>query len=60
MSEEVKKWYKSKTLWVNAIAFTAMLVQSYYGFVIAAEEQAAIIVVVNLILRAITKEGLSL
>ena len=55
-----KKWYRSKTLWVNIIAMGAMLAQSFYGFVIAPEEQAAIIVIINLVLRAITKEGLEL
>jgi hypothetical protein len=60
MSEEKKKWYKSKTFWVNVIAFSAMLAQTYYGFLIAPEEQAAIIVVANLVLRAVTKEGLEL
>ena len=61
MTDEVKKvWWKSKTLWVNVIAMVAMIVQSQYGFLIAVEEQAAIIVVLNLILRAITKTGLEL
>lgn len=57
---EMKKFYLSKTLWVNAIALVAMLVQAEYGFVIAPSEQAAIIVVVNLILRAVTKEQIEL
>jgi hypothetical protein len=63
MAEEikiVKKWYLSKTLWVNIVALAAMIIQANYGFVIAIEEQAAIIVIVNLVLRAITKEGLEL
>jgi len=61
MTDEIKKvWWKSKTLWVNVIAMVAMIVQSQYGFFIAVEEQAAIIVVLNLILRAITKTGLEL
>jgi hypothetical protein len=59
MSEEIKKvWWKSKTLWVNVIAMVAMIVQSQCGFLIAVEEQAALIVMANLILRAITKTGL--
>jgi hypothetical protein len=60
MGEVKKTWWKSKTLWLNVIALVAMLVQSNYGFVIAAEEQAAIIVVANLIMRAVTKTGLEL
>lgn len=59
MAEEIKKvWWKSKTLWVNVIAMVAILIQANYGFIIAPEEQIAIITVVNLILRAITKTGL--
>ena len=57
---ETKSWYASKTLWVNAIAFAALLIQSFgTGFVIAPEEQAGILVIVNVILRIITKAGLS-
>ena len=54
-------WYKvirSKTIWVNAIALIAIIAQSATGFVIAAADQAAIIVFINLILRTVTNEGL--
>jgi len=51
-----KKWYRSKTIWVNLIAAGAMIVQSQTGFVISPEEQAAILAVVNLVLRAVTGE----
>lgn len=54
-----KKWYLSKTLWVNIIAFAAMVIQSQYGFIISPEEQGAIIIFANLILRLISGEGLS-
>jgi len=61
MTDEIKKiWWKSKTLWVNVIAMVALIAQSQTGFAFAVEEQAAIIVVLNLILRAITKTGLEL
>jgi len=46
----------SKTFWVNTIAAVAMLVQSYTGFVIEPEMQIAILAVINMILRMITKE----
>jgi len=55
------KWQKvvrSKTLWVNLIALIALIAQLEYGFVIAPEEQASAIAVINLALRALTKEGL--
>jgi uncharacterized membrane protein len=53
-----KAWYKSKTLWINGIAMLALLIQNITGFVIDLETQAAMIVVINLILRVITHEGL--
>ena len=56
----MKKWYHSKTLWVNAIAAIALLVQAVVGYeAIDIEAQAAIIVVANLVLRIITHQGLS-
>jgi hypothetical protein len=58
--KNIKEWWKSKTLWVNVIALIAMIVQANYGFIIAPEEQIAVITIVNLILRAITKTGLEL
>ena len=55
-----KPWYTSKTLWVNAVAFAALLIQSLgTGFVIGVEEQAGIIVVLNILLRFVTKTGIS-
>ena len=56
---ETKKWFHSRTLWLNAIAFAALAIQSFgTGFIIAPEEQAGILVVLNIILRVITKQGL--
>ena len=47
---------KSKTFWVNLIALIALIVQTQTGFVITPEEQTAIVVVINMILRLVTKE----
>jgi hypothetical protein len=47
-------------MWVNVIAIAGLFLQSQFGFVFAGEEQAALLVVVNLILRAITKEEVGL
>jgi len=55
-----KKWYLSKTLWVNIIAIAALIAQAQLGFVMSGEEQVAILAVINLILRVVTKEPLSL
>ena len=52
----MKKWYLSKTLWVNIVALAAIIAQTAAGFVIDPESQAAILAVINLILRAVTDE----
>lgn len=52
-----KKWYASKTLWVNAIAVIAMGVQAFKSdWVVSPEIQASALGVVNSVLRLITKE----
>jgi len=55
-----KAWWRSKTLWVNVIAGIALLFQSRYGFVLDAETQGALLAVVNLALRLVTKEPVGL
>jgi uncharacterized membrane protein len=52
----MKTILKSKTFWLNILAIGALIAQAQYGFVIDAEAQVAILAVVNLVLRAITKE----
>lgn len=54
----MKKWYLSKTLWVNALAAVAVFVQNQYGYFIPPEYQAYALVVVNMALRAITHQEL--
>ena len=53
-----KRWFLSKVLWVNAIAVLALWLQLKLGFVIDAEEQVAIVAVINIILRFATKQPL--
>ena len=54
-----KKWYTSKTVWFNALAAVSIIIQAATGEPwLDAEAQGAIIVVVNLILRAITGKPL--
>jgi len=62
MDKNKKLWWRSKTLWVNLVAGLALVGQSLpeVGFVIDAEAQAAILVVVNLVLRLVTKEAVGL
>lgn len=54
----MKKFWKSKTFWVNLIALVALALQIEYGFIASIELQAIALGIVNLILRTITKEGL--
>lgn len=53
-----KQWYTSKTLWVNVVAIIALIAQGQFGFVIDPAMQAGVLVTLNLLLRAITKEDL--
>ena len=54
------KWYLSKTLWANVISVAALIIQQYLGVTVTAEEAGALLVTVNLVARAITKESLEL
>ena len=56
---DTKRWYTSKTLWLNLLAIVALGVQTEFGYVLDAEAQAVILATINLILRIITKKGLS-
>jgi len=58
--ETTKVWYRSRTLWANAVAAVAGLVQTITGTAwIDPETQVVILGVVNLVLRIVTKTGLS-
>jgi len=54
----MKKWMRSKTLWINIIAIAAIVLQAEYGFIVTPELELAALGIINLILRAITNEGL--
>jgi hypothetical protein len=51
----VKPWYKSKTVWANVLALIIAL-----GVDLQEQDVVAILAVINLVLRIITKEGLTL
>jgi hypothetical protein len=55
-----KTWWRSKTLWVNALAGLAFVLQSQFGILLDPGVQGAILVVANLILRLVTKEAVGL
>jgi hypothetical protein len=56
---ETKTFLKSKTLWVNLICISAMILQAKTGFVIPPEDQATLLSIINLVLRMITNKPLS-
>ena len=49
----MKKWYRSRMLWTNLIALLAV-----FGLEITTEEGVAVLAVINIILRLVTKEEL--
>ena len=53
-----KKFWLSKTFWVNVIATVGIVIQTQTGFIIDPSIQAIVLSVVNTGLRLITKEGL--
>ena len=54
-----KRWFHSKTIWTNLLVVIAMILADVAGVEwLDIEGQLAIIGVINLILRAITKQGL--
>ena len=57
---ESKKFWKSKTLWVNLVAVIAIVLNSIYGIELDAETQAAlatgVLAIINIILRMFTNQ----
>ncbi|MGZ8924330.1 MAG: hypothetical protein ACXW2E_00470 [Nitrososphaeraceae archaeon] len=56
VEESIKSILVSKTFWTNVVALLAFLIQSKWGFVIDETIQVQLLAVVNIWLRAITKE----
>lgn len=54
--KQIKSIFTSKTFWVNMIALIAFAVQSHWGFVVDEALQAQVLMIVNIILRTITKD----
>ena len=51
----MKKWYTSKTIWVNGVAVLTSVVAARYGYTLSAELQAGILAGINILLRKISK-----
>ena len=51
-----KKFWQSKTFYVNLLAIVGLVAQDQFGFALSAEAQVSILAAVNVALRLITKE----
>lgn len=54
-----KNYITSKTMWINFVAIVAIIAQGQFGFIIDPAAQAAMIIMINMVLRAITGEELA-
>lgn len=54
-----KRFWLSKTFWVNVLALVVLIAQSHFGLVVSLEVQASILAAVNVALRLITKEQIA-
>lgn len=55
-----KKWYESKTMWVNIVATVGIIVQTVTGDdIFKPEYQVLALSVLNVVLRTITKENIN-
>ncbi len=52
----MKKWIKSKTLWINVLAIVTLILRAEYGYTLTPEIEIGILGLINIALRAITKE----
>lgn len=55
-AQDAKRLIKSKTVWVNLLAFAAFFIQSKFGYVMDEAVQAQVLTVINIGLRYITSE----
>lgn len=51
-----KKFWHSKTFYVNLLAIAGLIAQSQFGFELSAETQVSALAAINVALRFITKE----
>ncbi len=56
---EAKKFWQSKTFWVNILSAVGIAVQSKTGFIVDPSIQALGLTAVNTALRAVTKESIT-
>ena len=51
-----KKWYLSKTVWLNLAALIAAIITEAFGYNVDEKYVALFLTVLNLILRKVTRE----
>jgi len=54
----MKKFWESKTLWVNILAIVASILQMKFGWILTPATEGIILSIINLILRSITKDSI--
>lgn len=54
-----KKFWQSKTFWVNVLSAIGIVIQTQTGFVVDPATQAIGLTVINTVLRTVTKESIS-
>ena len=54
-----KKWWLSKTIWANALALAASIIVARFGVDIDEQYLVSALAVVNLVLRAVTREEIA-
>jgi len=57
---EGKKWYLSKTIWTNFVMGVLVLAVPKLGAIVTPEVLGGVFMVVNMLLRVVTKDKLQL
>lgn len=58
-SVTVKRVLKSRTIWINVLAFIAFWIQRETGFVVSEDLQMQALTLINIVLRFVTKEPIA-
>jgi len=54
----IKKWYTSKTIWINVLAIASEIALTEFGVTISPELGVIILGAINFVLRLITKTAI--
>jgi hypothetical protein len=53
--ETKKKFWLSRTFWLNIVAIVAMIIQAQLGWVMPPETQTTALALINMVLRLVTR-----